>query len=630
MKQGISIAVIFVAMLCYNGGFAEEPATVLDDVVVSATRTDTPDDKVGGTFVTVITKEDIAAKQQTSVEEVLKDVPGVDVASTGSPGSQSSIFLRGADSKNTLILVDGVMFNDPADPQRSADLANLTTDNIERIEVIQGPMSALYGSNATGGVVNIITRKGTGVPTGSFGMEGGAYNTWKEYANSSGSIDRFNYSVSISHTDSDGFSNVDFRNPLIPHTGTNENPWRNTTFSSRAGFDINPTFEVDATLRVIDSSAGMAGWGPGYAIADANSSVKNEQYLGRLDVKNKLFDGFLRSDLDYQLSHQDQTIYDNAWNASYDYLGKSQETGWQGTFKVAKTNDLTLGTSYYQESMSSVSSGISDQTADTKSLWIGDQATFFNNLNLATALRYDDHDRFGDKVTYRIAPSYLLGSGTTLKASYGTGFMAPSLYELYAPYYGNANLKAEESQGWDVGLEQKMFGDTVSCGLTYFVMNFDNDIGFNPSTWQYEQTIGTTRTNGVESFIRYKPTKSLSLQADYTYTDSEVPAGTPSLARRPRDKFGLHGQYRIGKFGFNADMRYVGKRDTFSGSTDMYGNPVTTLDPYTVVNLGVTYQLTDRVQLYSRIDNLFNEYYEEAWSYATPGRSAYVGFKVTF
>ena len=622
---------------------AQEPV-MLDDVVVTATRTAIPEDKVGGTFVTVITKEEIAAKQQSSVEEVLKDVPGVDVASNGGPGTSSSIFLRGADSKNTLILVDGVMFNDPSSPNRSADLANLTTDNIERIEVIQGPMSALYGSNATGGVINIITQKGTGAPKGSFGMEGGSYNTWKEYAESHGSIDRFNYSVNISHTDTDGFSIADNRNDRIPHAGNTaeDDGWRNTTFSGGTGFQINPTFEVAATMRYIKSTVSLDDWGSSYAgdrfssswppAAEPNGGknrhMDSEQYLGRFEVKNTLFDGFLKSSLYYQLSHQDRTEHDNDGNQSYDYLGESQETGWQGTFKVSRINHLTMGAAYYWESMKSVSSVINDRTADTGSVWVGDQATLFDSLNLATALRYDDHDRFGGKATYRIAPSYLFGSGTTLKASYGTGFRAPSLYELYAPIYGNANLKPEESQGWDIGLEQKMLGDSVVIGLTYFVMNFDDAIEYDYLTSIYKQAMSTTRTNGVEAFIRYKPNKSLSLQADYTYTNSEDPAGS-TLVRRPRNKFGIHGQYRISKFGFNTDLRYVGKRDESPYAADFNGNPVS-LDPYTVVNLGVTYQVTNTVQVYGRIDNLLNEYYEEAWSYATPGRSAYIGFKVTF
>ena len=642
MKKRISTAATVMTLMCCGSASADEPV-MLADVVVTATRTDTATEKIGGTSVTVLNKEDITAKQQTTVEEVLKDVPGLDVVANGGPGTSTSIFLRGADSKNTLILVDGVMFNDPSSANRAADLGNLTTDNIERIEVIKGPMSALYGSNATGGVINIITRKGAGPPKSSFGMEGGSYNTWKEYAGSSGSIDHFNYSLNISHTDSDGFSIADHRNTRIPQAGnTSESDgWRNTTFSGRAGFEINPVFEVEATLRAMNSTVSLDNFGPGFsgdrfsswpytAQPDGrkNNHQDSEQYLGRLDVKNRLFDGFLKSDLYYQLSHQNRTGYNNDGNQSYDYLGENQETGWQGTLTMAKTNDLTLGTSYYRENMKSESSGINEQTSDTKSLWAGDQATLFDSLNLAAALRYDEHDRFGGKATYRIAPSYLIGSGTTLKASYGTGFRAPSLFELYS-VYGNVNLRPEESRGWDAGLEQKAFDDTVVFGLTYFVMSFEDRIAYDFLTNTYQQATGETQSNGVETFVRYKPGNNLTLQADYTYTNTEDPAGS-LLPRRPRNKFGIHGQYHIGKFGFNTDLRWAGRRDESPSAKDLNGKPVTTLDPYTVVNLAATYQLTDKVQLYGRIDNLFNEYYEEAWSYATPGRSAYAGIKMSF
>ncbi len=629
-------------MIFCGQALAEEPAIKIDNVVVTATRTDSTTDKIGGTSVTVLTKEDIAAQQQTSVKDVLKEVPGLDVVENGGPGTTANIFLRGADAKNTLILVDGVMFNDPSSTDRSANLANLTTDNIERIEVVRGPMSVLYGSNATAGVINIITKKGTGTPKSSFEVEGGSYNTWKEYGASSGSIDRFSYSVNLSHTGSDGFSVADNRNSLIPHAGntSEKDGWENTSFSGRAGFQIRPAFEIAATLRAMQSTVDLDDFGPGYT-GDRFSSwpytaepdrkkrkhTDSEQYLGRLDVNNTFFDGFLKSNFYYQLSHHNRTGYDNDGIRSYDYLGENQETGWQGTLALSTTNDLTLGTSFYQEDMKSESSGINEKTVDTKSVWGQEQLSFFDSLDLAAGLRYDNHDRFGGKTTFRIAPSYLIGSGTTLKASYGTGFRAPSLFELYS-IYGNVNLQPEKSRGWDLGLEQRLSKDTIVCGLTYFALNFENRIAYDFLTNTYQQASGKTRTNGVETFVRWNPTPNLLLQANYTYTNTEDPAGNP-LARRPRNKIGIQARYRYGKARFNTDVKWVGKRYENAGAMDLNGNPVTSLDPYTVVNLAVSYDLTETVQLYGRIDNLFDEYYEEAWSYATPGRAAYVGVKVS-
>ncbi|MCJ7601553.1 MAG: TonB-dependent receptor [Desulfobulbaceae bacterium] len=643
MKKSISVAAVLMAMIDCGTAGADEAAAVLDEVVVTATRTDTGANKVGGTSVTVITRDEIAAKQQTTVEEVLKGTPGLDVAANGGPGTNTSIFLRGADAKNTLILVDGIMFNDPSSANRNGNIANLTTDNIERIEIVRGPMSVLYGSNATAGVINIITRKGKGAPASSFGIEGGSYDTWKVYAGSGGSLERLDYSFDISHIDSNGFSIADVDNDRIPHAGnTSENDgWKNSTVSGRFGYELTSDFELVATMRYMDSEVEADDYANGYTgdrfsswpyEPEPNGSKENhtdtEQYLGRLDAKNTFWDGLLNSNLYYQLSRHDRVNYDNDGVESYDYAGKTQEAGWQGTFVVSKTNDLTLGASLYEEKMESGSSGISEQAAETKSAWAQEQITLFDSLDLVAGLRYDDHDRFGGKTTYRVAPSYLTKFGTLFKASYGTGFRAASLYELYSSY-GNVNLEPEKSRGWDAGFEQELAGGKVLCGITYFALTFEDRIAYDYLTSQYQQAEGDTKTKGVETFVQWRPGENLSLQANYTYTDTRDP-DDKRLARRPMHKAGVGAQYRYGKARFNMDLYWVGERDASGSAKDLNGNPVKTLDAYTVVNLAAYYDLTKKVQLYGRIDNLFDEEYEEVWSYATPGLSGYAGIRVTF
>jgi len=637
MKQ-ISIVAGLVVMTSCCTAVAAEQTINLDNIVVTATRTEKTADKVGGTSYTVITKDDLAAKQDTTVAKALKDVPGLNVVSNGGPGTTTSIFLRGADSKNTLVLVDGVVYNDPSSATRSANLANLTTDNIERIEIVRGPMSVLYGSNATAGVVNIITKDGQGPPKSRFGIEGGSYNTWKEFADSSGSIGRGSYSLSISRIDSDGFSNADAKNPLIPHAGntSEKDGWRNTTFSGKAGFHLTPTFTIKAILRAMASTADLDDYGPGY-IGDRFSSwpyspepngrkdahTDSDLYTGRIEADNAFLDKKLNSTAYVQFTRHNRTGYDNDGIESYDYRGESREAGLQGTYSLSATNDLTLGTSLYWESMKSLSSSIENKDTDTRSVWAQEQVSLFTGLDLTGGLRYDDHDKFGSKMTYRIAPSYMFGTGTTIKASYGTGFRAPSLFELYS-VYGNEDLKPEESRGFDFGFEQDLSKDRVVIGATYFIMNFDDRIDYDFLTSSYQQATGETRTNGVESFVRLTPVPNLRIQVGYTYTHTEDPEGSP-LVRIPKHKLTLEGRYRYGKALFDADLRWVGSRAASESAKDLYGNSVGSLDPYCVVNLATSYDLTDSLQVTAKIKNLFDEYYEEAWSYATPGRSIYLG-----
>jgi len=624
---------------------SDNDTATMDEVVVTATRTNSSLNKVGGASVTVITQDEISAKQHTTVKEVLKGTPGIDIASNGGLGSGTSIFLRGADPRNTLILLDGIMFNDPSLGNRESDIANLTTDNIERIEIVRGPMSVLYGSNAAAGVINIITRKGSGEPKTTLGFEGGSYNTWKAYAGNSGSFEKLTYSLNFSYLDSKGFSTANDDNNDIPHAGntSEDDGYENTTISAKANYEITPNFDLSATMRFMDSEVEEDDYGNGYIgdrfnfalwppAADPTGSKKryteSDQYLGRIAAKNSFHNGILNSEIYFQFSRQDRQSFDNVGDESYDYLGKSREAGWLGTFAVSDNNDLTLGASLFEEKMGSKSEGIDNEDADIKSLWLQEQLTLLENIEIVAGLRYDDHNRFGDKTTYRIAPSIFNDYGTFFKASYGTGFRAPSLYELYSSY-GNVNIDPEKSEGWDVGFEQELLDGTVLFGLTYFQLAFEDRIAYDFLTSKFQQTDGETKTKGVETFVQWQPTKALTFNTNYTYTDTEDPDGK-RLTRRPLNKVSLATQYRYKKTLLHLDIKWADERDAGSFSNDLNGNPVETLDEYTVVNLAASYDLNETVQIYGRIDNLFDEEYEEVWSYATPGLSGYAGIKMTF
>lgn len=645
MKKSICIAgcafsILAAATNCPAlDGDSESSTTTMKKIVVTATKTESPSGQIGGSSVTVISSEEIEAKQQTTVEEVLKGVPGLDIVANGGAGTKTSVFLRGADSKNTLILVDGIMVNDTSGTNRDANLANLTVDNIERIEIVRGPMSVLYGSNATAGVVNIITKKGEGKANFTFGGEGGSYGTWKTYGGANGSGKKFNYALNISRTETQGFSTANDDNPQIPHTGgsTSENDsWENTTLSGKFGIDLTPDFDVSAIVRSIDSKVSMDSSVNGYLQDNGSGGpidkyTASDQQFAKLNIHNKLFAGKLDSNIYYQLGDNDREIVDDYGVTLYS--GESDEIGWQGAFNGLKNHTITLGFSYFEESMDS-SGGfakITDKSADDTSCWIQDQLYLGDSFDVVAGVRVDDHDRFGSEATYRVSPAYAIQqTDTTLKANFGTGFRAPSLFELFAPGFGNPNLEAEKSKGWDVGLEQKLLGQQVTVGMTYFHMVFDNLIEYKYISSQYEQATGDTITSGVESFIRYTPTNNLDLTLNYTYTDTENPDGE-RLARRPLNKASLNTRYSFSQKGLlNLDVIWVDERDASSHAFDEGGNPVSVLESYTVVNLALNYKMTDHVEIYGRIDNLFDEKYEEAWSYATPGLSGYAGLKMTY
>ena len=651
---GCIVGAIVLGSMPFAAAQENEPVE-MKEVVVTATRTETPPQKVGGSTFSVITAADIEAKKLNTVEEVLREVPGLDVVSTGGLGAQTSVSIRGADAKNTLVLVDGVIFNDASTPDRSADLANLTVDNIERIEVVRGPLSALYGTNATAGVVNIITKKGRARPTAYVGGEYGSYDTWKIYAGSDGRLQRFDYSLSLSKTETDGFSAANDDNPDIPHAGntSEDDGWENTTLSGRAGYSFTDNFDVEAMLRYLNSSVEQDDFGFGTrgfaadqfdftvfppALVPGGSKLQeqdNKQVLGKFNIHNFFFDQFLESDLYYKFSDKKRDGFDAAGNLDYEFDGNTQEGGWQGGLYFGESNLVSLGYNYYEEELEGQAPS-SDKKAFIRSYWISDQAFLLKEaLVLVGSFRLDDHSRFGSEPTFNIAPAYTIaGTGTTLKASYGTGFRAPSLFELFAdpiPFVfngGNPDLKPEKSKGWDAGFEQLLFKNKLTFGATYFFNRFKDKIDFDFISPSYTNLEGDTKTKGVEAFIGWEPFKSLDLKLDYTYTDTEDPDGE-SLVRRPKNKFHFNARYRfLQEAVANLDAYWVDVRKVIPTATDRFGNPVTELDDYFLVNLALSYDLTRNIQLYGRIDNLFDEFYEEAWSYATPGFSAYGGLKL--
>lgn len=630
---------------------AQTPDVTMEEVVVTATRTETALDKAGGSSVTLITAEDIAAKKQTTVEEVLKGTPGLDVAATGGPGTQTSVFIRGADAKNTLVMIDGIMVNDPSSPNRAADLANLTTDNIERIEVVRGPLSALYGSNATGGVVNIITKTGRGEPSLYVGSEYGTYDTWKTYGGASGQWEKLHFAVAAAHTDTNGFSTANDRNDAIPNgLDTDEDDgWENTTLSGKFGVDITADFDVSATVRMVTSEVALDDFSfAGYAVDQAanplgpeKQKTESDQLFYRFDVHNRFFDGLLDSRFFYKGADQEQDTFDAAGDPAYDYTGKTVETGWQGALTLADGHTLSLGYTYFQESYDRTT--IREKSADLNSYWISDQIFLLDEaLVVVAGVRLDDHECFGTETTWQVAPSYRIKrTGTTLKASYGTGFRAPSLYELFAdanPAWfflgGNEDLDPEESEGWDAGFEQDVFDGVLIFGATYFYTRYKDRIEYvtDPVTFlsTYENLDGTTTTEGVEAFIEWLPIEDLSLRLSYTHTDTDDPDGE-DLVRRPENKVRFNSRYRMFDCTtLDLDVFWVDARKASTFAFDRLGNQIEKLDDYVLVNLAASYDLNSHVQLYGRIDNLFNENYEDAWSYATPGFSLYGGVKFTF
>jgi len=615
-------------------------AIELPNVVVTATRTETPENEVGSA-ITVITAQDISDKKINNVADALRTVPGLDVVRAGGAGQQTSVFMRGANSNHTLVLVDGVEMNDPSSPTGAFDFAFLQTDNIERIEVVRGVASAAYGSDAIGGVINVITKKGTGKTKLTAVAEGGSYGTWKTGGNISGGTERVNYSFDASRLETDGFSSADKNLGNVEPNG-----YRNTNLSGRTGFKVNEALDLGVTLRYGEGKSFLDNGG-GKGADDPNSYGRFNELFTRGFGHLKLFEGFWEQTVGVAYSRTDRSNVNaidplNNFSSAATNLGEKVKLDYQNIFHVHKSNTVMLGVEQEADSLSSFASydspswsssgSIPIKTMNTMGYYLQDQIKLFDRSFTTLGVRYDDNNRFGGHETWRANELYTIKeTATRLKASYGTGFKAPTLNQLYDTIYlsGNPNLKPETSRGWDVGVEQDIFKKFSTLGVSYFENDISNLIVAtpqSPGSWVYiNQNISKAKTNGIETFMEMRPLTDLTLRSTYTYQDAKNSDTGNQLLRRPRNKASFDTDYRfLEKAHVHVNVLMVGQK------FDYLENGQGPLSGYVMLNLAGSYDVHKNVQIFGRIDNVLNKQYEEVYGYGTSSVAGYGGVKLSY
>jgi len=607
----------------------------LEEIIVTATRIKIPSKEVGSS-ITVITGDEIDKMQKSTIHEVLRTVPGLDVIQSGGPGSTARIYMRGAKSEHTLVLMDGVEMNDPISPGRVFDFANLSTDNIERIEIIRGPQSTLYGSDAIGGVINIITKKGRGKPDGFISVEGGSFNTFREKVGFSGGSRWINYSLGLSKYNTNGISAANEKDGNHEKDG-----YKNDSLSARAGITPNDTFSMDFILRWNSAEFDMDNMG-GAGGDDSNNIGESEQFFFRtvanIVMLNDIWEqklGF--SMVDYNRYFRNDTDDNHPDELSKDsYTGKLLKFDWQHNIYLNEKNTLILGIeteeekgkskNYFKNHHINHTSTFGEKIARTTGYYIQDHINIWDALSVTLGARLDDHDEFGEKTTYRITSAYTVReTGTKIRGSYGTGFKTPSLYQLYSEY-GDKDLDPEESVGWDVGIDQFFFSNKISIGATYFNNELENLIYFDDSKSKYKN-ISKAVTEGLEFLLSAEVSNNLTLNASYTFTDTEDKRTGKDLLLRPRDKYAINIDYSFSnRSNIGLDVIYIGDRYDTDYSSNL---PVRVkLKEYVRVDLAANYDINKNIQIFGRIENIFDEDYEEVKGYGTPGISAYAGLKL--
>ncbi|MBL8661469.1 MAG: TonB-dependent receptor [Candidatus Odyssella sp.] len=625
---------------CLPAAFAQ--GTLLPETVVSASREPLPGARVGSA-ATVVTGADLEARQSLTAVDILREVPGISVGRTGSFGGQVDVRIRGAESNHTLVLIDGIKVNDPSLGQ-SFDFSQLPAADIERIEVLRGPQSSLYGSESIGGVVNIVTKRGRKGLEASGYTEAGSFRTLAGGVGARFGGDMLKAAFHWNHLQTAGVSSADRRNG-----NAESDPFRTNVFSGTASFTPSEYFELSFAGRSSKSLGHFDTFQDGFTIpcqpngvcvaVDDRSYYKFEQLFGRADATIRLFDGRLtnRTGINYGWTQNDAV--GDVFPGAFTNTSRRRKIDNQTSLRLS-TPDIANAEHRFtflfeherQSVLSSSAFGYFEQAIESKS-YVGEYAlALWDRLFLTGSVRFDDNDFFQDRVTYRATGAYVLRDwGARLHASAGTGIKNPDLFQLFGRFPGftpNPNLKSERSFGWDVGVEKSFWERRATVDVTYFSSRLTDRIVVTQQTARND--IGATDIQGIEVAAKLRPLPGLELGGAYTWTDARDPQGQRPVRRAKHigsafatytfldDRARLHVNAR-----FNGAQRdTVFFSDFSTGSVDLHG--------YVLLNVAASFKLHENVELYGRIENLLNQKYQEVFSFGTPGIAAFAGLRVRF
>ncbi|MDE8348958.1 MAG: TonB-dependent receptor [Acidocella sp.] len=620
-------------------------------MTVTATEVATPlADVPAG--VTIITQAQMQARGDSTLVDALAAVPGLGVVQSGGPGGQASVFIRGTNSEDVLVLLDGVPVNDPSDANGAFNFGDYTISNIARIEVVRGPMSGLYGSNAIGGVINLISVKGSGKPTLSVSAAGGFPAQGQAGATLSGVAGKFDYALTAATDQQAGFDYTARR--LSVYAGQRD-PYRANLGALNLGYSPVDGTRISFIFRAQQTTSAAPNLG--YPIYDdPNFFLYNENYFGKFGITSNLFNGLLTTEL--SASYVQNSLFfknlldaadPNAASANDHYHGYRTDVQWNNTLHVpdygpAQFSSVLFGVEYINdrafEAVNESGPFLINVKASQHSITghFGVQTTLYNRLTLTGALRDDAVSSFGNAFTGRVGAVLAVPQADLhIKTSYGTGFLAPSLYDLHGinnfGYAGNPNLKPESSDGYEAGLQFDVpaFGqpDFASLSATYFNSNIRNLIEPNAS-FTSEVNINKVRTSGVETEVILTPANWLSADFTYTYTYARDLTGGTALARRPENTGSAALTIKpLPALTITPQLEYIGKFNDYLYDNNGFPAGTGTANSGTVFNVSLSYILNRSVSLFATGKNLLQSRFEPVNGLQIPGQSFLFGVRAT-
>lgn len=581
----------------------------LERITVTSATKSTQSIKDVTSNVEVITKDEIEERHFTTVSEALNTLAGINVISNGGLGNSTSLFLRGMDTDRTLVLVDGIRFQDPSNTSGAA-FEHLLISDIEKIEVIKGAQSGIWGSDASAGVINIVTKKAENGTKINFNSEVGTYQTKKIGMAISNKTDNYDVRLSANRVLTDGFSSQ------VPYGKEQKefenNAYRNTTINLKSGYNFTDSDRINVNYNHINSLAQYDG-------SDGNDtkSSDNKSNLYSISYDKSIKNHNIKIKYDLSKFDKKQLEATNSWEVK-NYNGETQIIEILDNLTYFNKDNLIVGLSQEKNDVDYIKGDntANDDKTKNKAIYITNTNTF-GKLIITESLRRDDYSSFGIKNTGKIGAKYTITNDLELSGNYGTAYNAPNLIQLLNPWgTSNPNLEPEKIKGYDLSIMYKSFT------LTYFDNKVENLIN-----WQgggYQNVTGTSRLKGYESKYTKALNNELLLNLNYTHLSAKD-SNDKDLARRAKRQlgFGLD-YYGFNKLHINLNGYYVGDRYNSSNKSG------TNTGNYTVWNSVVNYEINKNFSTYLKVDNLFNKYYQTIDGYATAERSAYIGLKAKF
>ena len=643
-------ACLVLSPIC-GGANAQSSLQQLPDIVVTADRAP---ESIGstGSAISVISGETLTTSNPASLTDALRSVPGLMVTQAGGPAGTTGVMLRGANTGQTLVLIDGIRVNDPSGAAGDFNFALVAPGTVDRVEVLRGPQSALYGSDAMGGVINIITKKGSGPAQYSIRAEGGSYGTASTTASMSGSSGPWTYAVTGSGQHSNGFSSYGYRIPSIEakYPNLEKDGMDRIGGSARVGYDAGEGFRFDAgVMSTFTRSAYDASFG---ATPDtpSNSNQLQQQIWAKATIDS--LGGMLTQSITTFATQIDRTFNDyssyginvlpaNSFATSTDFRGNSFGAEYQGDLKMGAAGSLIYGARTQHDTAESFGATILpvptpristlNATKDTNSVFALWKLPIGERLSVTMGGRVDDVVDVATFATWRTTAAYnITETGTKLRASAGTGAKSPTLYQLYEPTYGNSSLKPEESFGYDAGIDQSLFNGRVTLSLTGFYNKFSNliDFTFDPTPTQpfgHYINVARAETSGLEvgADVDLMP-GTLRLKTAYTWLQARDLSTGLTLARRPEHLA------RIALAITPTDRWLIEPRVLMVSKRFSSTNELNPLAAYTRVDLYTEYKIDKNWKVFARGENIFDERYQEVLNYGTTGPAIYGGFHATW